>query len=84
MRRFLHGIVTTMAILKLGSNCQKLQQSNLRKLLSEFVDLLQDKAGRTTTVEHTIDTGTAYPVCLPLYKVTHAYRDIVESELKIC
>ena len=31
---------------------------------------------------HTIDTGTAYPVRLPPYRVPHAYRDIVESELK--
>ena len=33
-------------------------------------------------MEHTINTGTANPVRLPPYRVSHAYRDIVESELK--
>ena len=59
-----------------------MQQSNLWKLLSEFVDVLQDKPGSTSTVEHTIDTGITSPVHLPPYRVPHAYRDMVESELK--
>ena len=65
-----------------GEQLSELQQSNLHKLLKEFVDVLQDKPGRTTTVEHTVDTGTASPVRLPPYRVPHAYRDMVESELK--
>ena len=67
---------------KTGEQLSELQQSNLQKLLNEFVDVLQDKPGRTTTVKHTIDTGTASPVRLPPYRVPHAYRDMVESELK--
>ena len=67
---------------KTGKRLSELHQSNLRKLLNEFVDVLQDKPGSTSTVEHTIDTGTASPVCLPSYRVPHAYRDIRESELK--
>ena len=47
-----------------------------------LLNVLQDKPGRITTVEHTIDTGTASPVRLPPYRVPHAYRDMVESELK--
>ena len=67
---------------KTGEQLLESQQSNLQKLLKEFVDMLQDKPGRTTTVEHTIDTGTASPVCLPPYRMPHAYGEIVESELK--
>ena len=47
-----------------------------------FVDVLQDKPGSTSTVEDTIDTGTANPVRLPPYRVPHVYGDMVESELK--
>ena len=82
MRRFLHGIVTTMVTLKLGSNSSELQLSNLWKLLSEFVDVLQDKPGSTSVVKHTFDTGTASPVHSPPYRVSHAYTNMVESELK--
>ena len=33
-------------------------------------------------MEHTINTGTATPVCKPPYRVSHAYREMVEAELK--
>ena len=68
--------------IKTGEQLSELQQSDLKKLLSEFGDVLQDKPGSTSTVEHTIDTGTASPIHLPPYRVPHAYRDMVESELK--
>ena len=70
-----------MVALKLGSNCQ-LQPSDLQKLLSEFVNVLQDKPGSTSVVKHTFDTGTASPVHLPPYRVPHAHRNMLESELK--
>ena len=54
----------------------------MQQILDEFADVLQDKLGRTTIVEHTINTGTANPVRLLPYRVPHAYRDMVESELK--
>ena len=41
--------------------------------------MLKDKPGRTTIVEHTINTDMANPVRLPPYRVPHA---MVESELK--
>ena len=65
-----------------GEQLSELQLSNLRKLLSEFVDVLQDKPGRTSVVKHTFDTGTASPVHLLPYRVSHAYRNMVEPELK--
>ena len=67
---------------KTGEQLSELQKSNLQKLLSEFVDVLQDKPGSTSTVEYPNDTGKPSPVHLPPYRVPHAYRDMVESELK--
>ena len=67
---------------KTGEQLSVLQQRKLWKLLSEFVDVLQDKPDSISTVEHTIDTGTASPLRLPPYRVLHVYRDMVESELK--
>ena len=67
---------------KTGEQLSELQPSNLRKLLSEFVNVLQDKPGSTSVVKHTFDTGTASPVHLPPYRVPHAYRNMLESELK--
>ena len=68
--------------IKIGKQLSAIQQSDLQKLLDEFTDVLQFKPGRTTIVEHTISTATARPVCLPPYRVSHAYREMVELELK--
>ena len=67
---------------KIGEQLSAIQQSDLQKLLDEFTDVLQFKPGRTTMVEHTINTRTARPVHLPPYRVPHAYREMVELELK--
>ena len=42
---------------KIGEQLSAIQQNTLQKLLDEFTDVLQDKPGRTTIVEHTINTG---------------------------
>ena len=67
---------------KIGDQLSVSQRSELQNILDEFADVLQDKPGRTTIVEHTINTGMANPVHLPPYRVPHAYREMVESELK--
>ena len=67
---------------KIGEQLLAIQQSDLQKLLDEFTNVLQFKAGRTTMVEHTINTRTARPVRLPPYRVPHAYREMVKLELK--
>ena len=43
--------------------------------------MLQAKSGRTSLVEHFIDTGNASPIRRPPYCVPHAYRDSVKAEL---
>ena len=52
----------------------------LRLLLKENSDLFSNSPGRTTLAEHHIETGNAYPVKLPQYRVPH--RDSLEKELK--
>ena len=43
--------------------------------------MLQAKPGKTSLVEHCIDTGNASPIRRPPYRVPHAYRDSVKAEL---
>ena len=38
--------------------------------------------GRTTEAEHKVTTTGARPVRLPPYRLPHAYRDLVEKEIK--
>ena len=52
------------------------------QVFDEFADVMQNKPGRTALMEHNIDTGTANPVRLPPYRLPHAYRETVQSELK--
>ena len=43
--------------------CQRfLRKQQLLKLLEEYADVLQNKPGRTTTTECTIENGGAHPV----------------------
>ena len=65
----------------IGSQLRSNQQSQLQQLLEEFTDVLQSKPGRTSLVEHFIDTGNASPIRRPPYRVPHAYRDSVKAEL---
>jgi hypothetical protein len=37
--------------------------------------------GKTTLVEHQIITGDAPPTRLPVYRILHAYREVVKMEL---
>ena len=58
------------------------QWRDLLHLLDEFADVLQDKPGKTTIMEHTIETGTASPMRQHPYRLPHAYRDVVQQKLK--
>ena len=57
------------------------QRQELTHLLQQFADVLSSRPGRTQTTECRIRTGTAAPIRLPPYRLPHAYRDIVKSEL---
>lgn len=56
-------------------------KEKLASLLSDFSHLFEGKLGRTSLVEHTIDTGMAKPVCLPPYRASPAKRKIIEDQV---
>ena len=65
----------------IGEQLNEQQQKELWKMLKEFNDVLQNEPGRTALAEHHIDTGTATPIRLPPYRLSHAYRESVQKEL---
>ena len=67
---------------EIAKQLTKEQSAELRHLLEQYKDTLQDKPGRTRVAEHVIDTGTAKPVKLSPYRLPYAYRDLVQKELK--
>ena len=58
------------------------QQIQLRRLLQEFKDALSSRTGRTTLMEHNIDTGEARPIRLQPYRLPQAYTEMVRKELQ--
>ncbi|KAL5496902.1 hypothetical protein EMCRGX_G013275 [Ephydatia muelleri] len=67
---------------ELPSHLDEQQKRSLHALLGDFEDTLQSKPGRTTMIEHSIDTGSSQAIRLPPYRLPYAYRDIVTKELK--
>ena len=64
--------------------CSKLpphQRAELAQLLQRFGDVLSSRPSRTQAAECRIRMGTASRILLPPYRLPHAYRDIVKSEL---
>ena len=66
----------------LNKSLTSIQTQQMEELLRSFTDVLRSDPGRTTLTEYRIDTGSAAPVRLPPYRLPHAYRDTVLSELK--
>lgn len=58
------------------------QRMELKALLGEFSEVIQDRPGQTTLAEHNIECGTARPVRLPPYRLPHAYRETVRQEIR--
>ena len=58
------------------------KQAELRDLLQQFKDVLSATPGRTHAAECRIRTGASPPIRLPPYRLPHAYRDIVKTELE--
>ena len=67
---------------KINGDLTHIQCQEIQALLEEFPDVLSAKPGRTALTKHTIITKDATPVKLPSYRLPHAYRDTVRSELK--
>ena len=66
----------------MGEELNVIQHEQLRDLFKEFEDVLSSRPGRTEGVEHQIVTRAAKPVRLPPYRLSHAYRETVQKELK--
>lgn len=58
------------------------QKGELRCLLEEFADVLQDVPGKTTMAEIHIETERATPVHQPPYRLPKARHKIVQQEIK--
>ena len=67
---------------KLGDQLTAVQRAELRGLLKKFEGVLQKLPGKTELAEHTIYTGDTQPVRLPPYRISQAYRQKVEGEIK--
>ena len=67
---------------KVGHSLPPTQRTELDQLLQQFSDVLSSRPGRTQIAECCIRTGAASPIRLPPYRLPHAYRDIVKSELE--
>ena len=65
-----------------GKQLSEVQKSQLNRLSGKFPDVMSSIPGRTTEVEHKVTTTEARPVRLPPYRLPHAYRDLVEKEIK--
>ena len=64
------------------SRLKSTQRAELNELLQEFDDVLSSRPGKTQLAECCVNTGRASPIHHPPYRLPHAYRDIVKSELE--
>ena len=58
------------------------QRSELEEIVRQFTDVLSSRPGRTNVAECRIRIGAAALIQLPPYRLPHAYRDIMKSELE--
>ena len=66
---------------KLGEKLTDKQAEQIQKLLGEYSRVFQAKPGCTHLAEHHIRTKDAVPIKLPPYRLPHAYRETVKTEL---
>ena len=65
-----------------GNQLSAVQKSQLNNMLEKFSDVMSSTPGRTAEMEHQVTTTGTRPVRLPPYRLPHAYRDLVEKEIK--
>ena len=66
----------------LGDKLIDTQQSELKEMLEEYLDVMRNEPSKTNLAEHNIVTSEARPVRLPPYRLPHAYTETVQQELK--
>ena len=65
-----------------GNRLYEAQRGQLEELLTEFGDVMSNNPGRTAVVEHQVTTTGTRPVRLSPYRLPHAYRDLVHTEVQ--
>ena len=73
---------TTLTEARLEGWLSRDQRAILQSVLEIFSDVFRDKPGRTSVIEHAIETGSAQSVTLPPYRLPHAYHQAVKDELE--
>lgn len=58
------------------------ERAALDSLLQEFYTVFGDKVGRTTTVVHTINTGTAAPVRCRPYNYSPVKKQVIKEQIE--
>ena len=58
------------------------QRSELRQMLDSFSDVLTDIPGKTTLVQHRIETTTSQPVRVRPYPVPFSTEEVIKSEVQ--
>ena len=58
------------------------QRKDLTQLLNEYHVVMRTIPGRTSVIEHSIDTGSATPIRSPSYRIPHAYREAINKEIR--
>ena len=66
----------------IGEGLSDEQSGELREMLKEFADVMQDEPGRTNLIEHRIEVNGARPVRQAPYRIPYAYRELVQEEMK--
>ena len=70
------------AEVKTGDQLSGQQRQELHVLLGKFCTLFSNRPGRTSLMEHDLQTGTARPVKLAPYRIPQAYRETVKQEIR--
>ena len=65
----------------INEELSRAQWQELREVLIAFADVLQNKPGKTTRIEHRIEVKLTQPMRLLPYRLPHAYRATVQKEL---
>ncbi|KAJ8370632.1 hypothetical protein SKAU_G00106600 [Synaphobranchus kaupii] len=63
------------------SALEKYQMERLQSHLENFKELFNGRLGKTTSAEHSIDTGNAKPVNLPPYRTSPAKKKLIEEQI---
>ena len=74
---------TTQDQIKQPTQLQPHQRNELEQLKTEFQEVINDVPGRTSMVEHMIETDDAFPIRLPPYRLPYSSHEFLRNEIKI-